>query len=199
MWMGGNVPPLGYDVGDRKLVVNETEAEIVRHIFRRYADLGSVFSLMDVLKAEGIVSKRRTSEAGNTTGGKPFQRGALYHLLQNRTYLGEITHKGASYPGPARRHRTGRSLDRRSGETRPEPDRAMDGYSVEGAEPARRLDVRRPGPAHDAKPCPQERQALPLLRLSKPDQSERRRSRHLAAASPRARSRPSSLITSQRT
>ncbi len=98
MWMGG-VPPLGYDVEARKLVVNEQEARTVRYIFQRYVDLGSVLSLLDVLRAEGVVSKERVSESGRRTGGKPFNRGALYHLLQNRTYRGEITHKGESYPG----------------------------------------------------------------------------------------------------
>lgn len=98
MWMGG-VPPLGYEADNRKLVVIEDEAERVRYIFRRYLELGSVLSLKDVLEAEGIVSKARVSETGKRTGGVPFNRGALYHLLQNRIYLGEITHKGACYPG----------------------------------------------------------------------------------------------------
>ncbi|MEQ8321897.1 MAG: recombinase family protein [Rhodospirillales bacterium] len=98
MWMGG-VPPLGYEADNRKLVVIEDEAERVRYIFRRYLELGSVLSLKDVLVAEGIVSKVRVSETGKQTGGVPFNRGALYHLLQNRIYLGEITHKGACYPG----------------------------------------------------------------------------------------------------
>lgn len=98
MWMGG-VPPLGYDIDNRKLVVNETEARTVCHIFRRYLELGSVPGLVDVLRAEGVLSKERVSESGRKTGGVPFNRGALYHLLQNRIYRGEITHKGESYPG----------------------------------------------------------------------------------------------------
>ena len=98
MWMGG-VPPLGYACIDRKLVVIEDEAATVRHIFRRYAELGSVASLKDVLNATGIVSKVRINAAGRQSGGKPFARGALYHLLGNRIYLGEIVHKGNSYPG----------------------------------------------------------------------------------------------------
>ncbi len=98
MWMGGNLP-LGYDSPDRKLIVNPTEAETVRHIFRRYAALRSVRSLKAELDAEGIVNKVRVSKTGRTSGGKPFGRGALYHLLQNRIYIGEITHKDESYPG----------------------------------------------------------------------------------------------------
>ena len=98
MWMGGNVP-LGYDVEDRKLVVNQTEAETVRHIYRRYAALGSVAVLKDDLGRDGIVSKVRVDRFGRPTGGKPLARGALYLMLQNRIYLSEIVHKENSYPG----------------------------------------------------------------------------------------------------
>ena len=98
MWMGGN-PPLGYDVRDRKLVVNEPEAEMVRHIFRRHVALGSVRSLKQELDTAGILSKVRLTESGRRWGGKPFARGALYLMLQNRIYLGETVHKDKSYPG----------------------------------------------------------------------------------------------------
>ncbi|MDX2265491.1 MAG: recombinase family protein [Hyphomicrobiales bacterium] len=98
MWMGGN-PPLGYDVQDRRLVINATEAETVRHIFRRYAELKSVLALKEDLNAAGIVSKARLDRFRNATGGKPIARGALYLMLQNRIYRGEIVHKDCSYPG----------------------------------------------------------------------------------------------------
>ena len=98
MWMGG-LPPLGYDVRDRKLVVNEPEAETVRHIYRRYAALGSVFDLKDELDRDGIVSKARVDKFNRSSGGNPLARGALYLMLQNRIYRGEIVHKEASYPG----------------------------------------------------------------------------------------------------
>ena len=98
MWMGGR-PPLGYEVRDRKLEIVEDEAETVRHIFRRYAELGSVFDLRDDLAASGITAKRHVSVLGNVTGGGLIERGALYHLLQNHLYRGEISHKGQIYPG----------------------------------------------------------------------------------------------------
>jgi DNA invertase Pin-like site-specific DNA recombinase/AraC-like DNA-binding protein len=98
MWMGGN-PPLGYDVGDRKLMVNEPEAETVRHIFRRHVALGSVRSLKQELDAARIFSKVRVAESGRRWGGNPLTRGALYLMLQNRIYLGETVHKDKSYPG----------------------------------------------------------------------------------------------------
>ena len=87
MWMGGN-PPLGYDAHDRKLVVNEEEAATVRRIFRLYRQIRSVRELRHRLDAEGITSKRRVMRDGSVTGGKPTNRGALYHLLRNRIYLG---------------------------------------------------------------------------------------------------------------
>jgi site-specific DNA recombinase len=98
LWMGGQ-PALGYDVRDRKLVVNEAEAETVRAIFRRYLVLGSVRELKAVLDTEGVVSKHRTAANGDPYGGQSFSRGALYQMLQNRVYCGEIAHKGAAYPG----------------------------------------------------------------------------------------------------
>jgi DNA invertase Pin-like site-specific DNA recombinase len=98
MWMGG-VPPLGYQAQDRKLVVVDSEAEIVRLIFRRYAELGSVRLLKDELEARDIQSKLRTSGAGRISGGKPFARGALYLMLQNRIYRGEIVHNQQCHLG----------------------------------------------------------------------------------------------------
>ena len=98
MWMGG-VPPLGYRVEDRKLVLINDEAEIVRSIFCRYAELGSARLLKEELETRGINSKSWTNAAGRRIGGQPFSRGALYQVLQNRIYRGEIVHKGQSHPG----------------------------------------------------------------------------------------------------
>src|ERR1700731_1439905 len=98
MWMGG-VPPLGYRAQDGKLIIVDSEAETVRFIFRRYSELGSVGLLKDELNARGIRSKLWTSASGRRRGGKPFARGALYLMLQNRIYRGEIVHKEQSHPG----------------------------------------------------------------------------------------------------
>jgi len=97
MWMGG-LPPLGYDIEDRQLVVNP-EAEAVRHIFRRYTILKSVRALKEELNKDGTVSKSRRDRFGRETGGKPLARGALYLMLQNRIYRGEIVHRENCYPG----------------------------------------------------------------------------------------------------
>jgi len=97
MWMGGLVP-LGYEVHERRLIVNQSEAETVREIFRRYLELGCVRLLMEELNRRGIRSKVRVAKNGKTSGGNSFSRGALYVLLSNPIYIGEIRHKGVRYP-----------------------------------------------------------------------------------------------------
>jgi site-specific DNA recombinase len=98
IFMGG-VPALGYDIGDRKLVVNQPEAEVVRHIFQRYLQLGTVGALRLDLARSGIRSKSWTARSGRQFGGHALSRGALYHLLKNRLFLGEVVHKGAVHAG----------------------------------------------------------------------------------------------------
>jgi site-specific DNA recombinase len=98
IWMGG-VRPIGYDVDERKLVSNESEAKVVRNVFERYLELGSVRLLKRDLDRRGIVSAARSSWKGNIRGGKSFSRGALYSLLSNPIYVGEIRHKDERYPG----------------------------------------------------------------------------------------------------
>ena len=98
MWMG-STPPLGYDPGDHTLIVNESEAATVRSIFARYLELGSVHGLARELKEEGLRSKQWTTANGREIGGKPLTRGALFHLLRNRHYLGEVVHRDQTHPG----------------------------------------------------------------------------------------------------
>jgi DNA invertase Pin-like site-specific DNA recombinase len=98
MWMGG-IPPLGYRCRDHKLIVVPSEAETVQHIFCRYASLGSVRLLQQDLHASGVRGKSWISAAGRRWGGKPLARGALYLMLRNRIYRGEIVHKDQYYPG----------------------------------------------------------------------------------------------------
>jgi DNA invertase Pin-like site-specific DNA recombinase len=98
MWMGGLVP-LGYEVRDRQLSVVESEAATVRHIFQCYCELGSVRLLKDDLDRDGFRSKLRIAGNGSRSGEKSFARGALYTLLRNPIYVGEVRHKGARYPG----------------------------------------------------------------------------------------------------
>src|SRR5215470_11869294 len=98
MWMGGTVP-LGYDWCDRRLGVNEAEADLVRQIYQRYLELGSVRLLKQELDQRGVASKVRLSRKGTESGGKSFSRGALYELLSNPIYIGEVRHKRERHPG----------------------------------------------------------------------------------------------------
>ena len=98
IWMGGN-PPLGYDVANRKLVINAVEAATVRVIFQRYLEFGTVQLLLEDLARRKIHSKRRAFAEGRVCGDWPFVRASLLALLRNRTYLGETTHKDRSYHG----------------------------------------------------------------------------------------------------
>jgi site-specific DNA recombinase len=98
MWMGGTVP-LGYRSEGRSLQIEPAEADTVRMIFQRYLDLGSVHSLAHSLAADGVVSKTTALKDGTLRGGCPLNRGALYHLLRNQTYLGRIKHKGQTFKG----------------------------------------------------------------------------------------------------
>jgi DNA invertase Pin-like site-specific DNA recombinase len=98
MWMGGFCS-LGYDVRDRRLVIIEEESKRVKQIYKRYLELGSVRLLKHDLDRRGIVSKIRVSKNGRRSGGNPFSRGALYELLANPIYIGEIRHKKVRHPG----------------------------------------------------------------------------------------------------
>jgi site-specific DNA recombinase len=88
MWMGGWAP-LGYDIRDRKLIINTAEARSVRAIFQRFARVGSMTKLIPILAKEGIKAK----------SGKPIDKGYLYRVIDNRVYIGEAVHKGIAYPG----------------------------------------------------------------------------------------------------
>lgn len=88
MWMGGYVP-MGYDVRDRKLVINEAEAKTVRMIFQRFVEVGSATILAKECAKKGLRNKR----------GALIDKGFIYKLINNRVYLGEAVHKGTAYPG----------------------------------------------------------------------------------------------------
>jgi site-specific DNA recombinase len=98
LWVGGMVP-LGYVSRDKKLFIEEEEAERVRTIFRRYLALGSIGLLLADLRERGIVTKVRHLSDGRTVGGIPFTRGPLAYLLRNRFYIGEVQFRGQICPG----------------------------------------------------------------------------------------------------
>ena len=98
MWMGGT-PTLGYDLRDRRLVVNKAGAETVRLIFKLYLELKTLRRVREELDRRSIVSKQWVSRQNVRHGGFSFGRGALYHLLANAIYVGAIRHRSVAYPG----------------------------------------------------------------------------------------------------
>ena len=97
MWMGGTVP-LGYHAEERRLIVNKGEAATVRILFQKFVELGPVPALLVWSRQQGIHTKQRVRD-GPTSGGGPLRYGALRHLLGNRTYVGEVCHKGRIFAG----------------------------------------------------------------------------------------------------
>lgn len=97
MWMGG-IPPLGYDVSNRRLVPNAKEVKIIRHIFTRFAELGSSTTLVKELRLDGVTSKVWTTQDGKIRQAKLIDKSLVYKVLNNRTYLGELRHKDKWYP-----------------------------------------------------------------------------------------------------
>jgi len=99
-WIGGH-PVLGYDIDTkaRRLLVNPDEAHQVRTIFDQYLELGGMLPVLQDLDRRGWQTKRWTTEAGQTRGGKPFTKSLLYGLLTNAIYTGQVNHKGTLFPG----------------------------------------------------------------------------------------------------
>ncbi|MEI9931695.1 MAG: recombinase family protein [Rhizomicrobium sp.] len=98
MWMGGNIP-LGYDLKDRKLVINEDEAATVRTIFKLYVELGAVRKVKSELDRLQLKTKVQKPASGLIKGGLLFRVGHIYTILRNRLYRGEIEHKDRSTQG----------------------------------------------------------------------------------------------------
>jgi hypothetical protein len=148
--MGGRVP-LGYDVQDRKLI--EVEAATVRRVFAGFIEFSSGTKPAQVLRAEGITTKR----------GKPINNGYIYKLLNNRTCLGEAGHKGNKYPGEHRGIVSRGTLGPRPGNPAGEPARSgkQEPGAVSGI--STRADIRLGRAGHVADPHPAARAALRIL------------------------------------
>src|SRR5260370_22592918 len=97
-WTGGTVP-LGYDAKNKKLIVNKSEAETVRTIFRLYLELKSFDRLVAELDRRSMVTKRRNTKVAKYNGGIPFTYGPLPYFLKNRIYIGETHHAGKWFKG----------------------------------------------------------------------------------------------------
>ena len=97
--INGGKAPYGYDIINRRLVVNPAEAKQVRSIFRRYLEVGSCSALSRQLNAEGMRAKVHVNRAGVVQGGGQVSNGMIYHILKNPTYIGRVPHNGDSHPG----------------------------------------------------------------------------------------------------
>ena len=95
----GGLSPLGYDAVEKKLVINEAEAETVRTLFGLYLTFASMTLVKQEADRQGLKTKIRKPNSGQRRGGEPFMRGHLYRLLSNPVYIGEIDHKGMRYAG----------------------------------------------------------------------------------------------------
>lgn len=98
MWMGGH-PPLGYDVVERKLIVNPAEAEVVRGMFKRFLEVRSLLQLAHELKEAGVMSKGCISKRGKVVEPKALTTSVIHHILRNHVYVGKIHHKGEFFGG----------------------------------------------------------------------------------------------------
>lgn len=98
MWMGGGVP-FGYDVSERQLVINQSEGEIVRWMFKRYTEMKSVPQMVEEMAAKDIRTRKRVWKTGKVVGGVTFKTGTVTHLLQNPVYVGKVKHKENIYDG----------------------------------------------------------------------------------------------------
>ncbi|MBF0583617.1 MAG: recombinase family protein [Magnetococcales bacterium] len=98
LWMGG-IPPLGYDVQNRELVLNQKEADQVRFIFRRFAECGSPTQVIRDLREAVVQNKSWTTAEGIQRNGKPIHKAALYRILKNQAYIGEVVYRDVTYPG----------------------------------------------------------------------------------------------------
>ncbi len=184
MWMGGPVP-LGYDVRDRKLVINEAEAATVRHMFERYLVHGSLVDTAEALASDGVVGKRRIMTSGKVVGGQPLDRGGLAHLLRNPLYIGKVRHRSLVYDGEHPAIVPAELWDA----VQAKLDANLAAPSVHDAhkasQPARRHRVRRARPEADPEPCGRAGAAVPLLHH--PPRSGDRRPAAVAAAGTRSR------------
>jgi DNA invertase Pin-like site-specific DNA recombinase len=98
MWMGGPVP-FGYRLQDRKLRIDESEAPMVRRMFERYLELGSIGLLAEELAVAGVRTKVRPFANGKCVGGVAFSRGSVAQLLQNPIFVGKVKHRGELFDG----------------------------------------------------------------------------------------------------
>ncbi|WP_265024288.1 recombinase family protein [Wolbachia endosymbiont (group A) of Epagoge grotiana] len=98
IWMGGTLP-LGYDVKEKELIINEKEAKLVKHIFERYIELKSMAELARELNSEGHRTKRFEAKSGKVYGGEILKKATVRRIITNPIYMGKTRHYEKQYEG----------------------------------------------------------------------------------------------------
>ncbi|WP_461496348.1 recombinase family protein, partial [Pyruvatibacter sp.] len=98
LWMGGSVP-LGYDPDGRTLTINGVEEKTIRTLYDLYEQYGTVREVKAQADVLGLRSRQRTASDGTMTGGNPFDRGHIHHILTNPIYAGRIRHREQVFDG----------------------------------------------------------------------------------------------------
>ncbi len=96
--MGGQVP-MGYDPDGRTLKINQAEAATIRTLYDLYERRSTIRAVKEVADRLGLRSRRRTTTSGQVTGGTPFGRGHIHHILTNPIYAGRIRHRDKVFDG----------------------------------------------------------------------------------------------------
>jgi hypothetical protein len=151
----GGWTPLGYDIKDRKLIINEPEAHLVRSIFTRFARGTPASQLIEMLAKQGALNKQ----------GKPIDKGYFYRVLNNRVYVGKAMHKGTEHPGEHDAIIEQNLWDQVHGLISESPHKCSTPKGAHASHPER-SDLRPDGRGHDPSPREKERKALSLLHLN---------------------------------
>ena len=176
IWMGGWAP-FGYEVKDRKLVINEADAKVVRSIFTRFITLRSATLLARELQTKGVRNRY----------GHLLDKGSVYKLLSNRVYIGEAVHKGTAYPGEHEAIIDRRTWDRAHAILQDESQQTSHHGAGENASTPEGIDLRQSRQRDVADRYAQEGQAISLLR--QPGRPEGEERRHRVHAGTRGRDR----------
>jgi site-specific DNA recombinase len=98
LWMGGAVP-IGYDADGRTLKINAAEAQTIRTLYDLYEKHGTARMVTEVAMDLNLRTRRRETTTGKVSGGTPFGRGHIHHILTNPLYAGRIRHKKVIHEG----------------------------------------------------------------------------------------------------
>jgi site-specific DNA recombinase len=97
-WTGGTVP-LGYTVQEKKLVVNDLEAVLVREVFSLYLQQRSTLAVARLLNKSHRSTKRHVAANGRLREARPWTKADVTRLIRNPLYAGYMGSHGELYEG----------------------------------------------------------------------------------------------------